>query len=59
MSWVDVGLSSAQRGAVEVENVRMFLCELARSRLFIKVFCFVHFFFYPLSNLLLYFLPLL
>lgn len=38
MSLAEVALSSAQHGALEVENVRMFLCELAHSRLFIKVF---------------------
>lgn len=47
MSLVEVGLSSAQHGALEVESLRMFPCELASSRLFIKVFCFVCVFFLP------------
>lgn len=56
MSLVEVGLSSAQYGALEVESVRMFPCELARSRLFIKVFALCVSFFSP-SHLPLYFLP--
>lgn len=38
MSLVEVGLSSAQHGALEIESVCMFPCEPARSRLLIKVF---------------------
>lgn len=57
MSLVEVGLSSAQHGALEVESVCMFPCELARSRLFIKVFALCVFF--TPSHLPLFFLPLL
>lgn len=47
MSLVEVGLSSAQHGALEVESVRMFPCELARSLTFVhQSFCFVRFFFF-------------
>lgn len=52
-SLVEVGLSSAQYGALEVESVRMFLCELASECLFIKVFVLCMYFF----SLLLFCLP--
>lgn len=58
MSLVEVGLLSAQHGALEVESACMFPCEPARLRFFIKVFVLCSFFFTP-SHLLLYFLPLL
>lgn len=52
-SLVEVGLSSAQYGALEVESVRMFLCELASECLFIKVFVLcMYFFFFPPALLL-------
>lgn len=46
-SLVEVGLSSAQYGALEVESVRMFPCELASECLFIKVFVLCMYFFFP------------
>lgn len=62
MSLVEVGLSSAQRGALEVESARMFPCELARSAFVHQSFllCAFFFFFLPTpSRLPLCFLPLL
>lgn len=52
-SLVEVGLSSAQYGALEVESARMFPCELVSECLFIKVFVLCMYFFF----LLLFCLP--
>lgn len=49
-SLVEVGLSSAQYGALEVESARMFPCELASECLFIKVFVLCMYFFSSCSS---------
>lgn len=51
-SLVEVGLSSAQYGPLEVGSVRMFPCELASECLFIKVFVLCMYFLFPPALLL-------